>query len=154
MPRTPQQGEKTPGWMSMGYAVFERLDKMGYAPYPTGDEECQSLEVYPHAAYAVLLGRVPFPKRSFSGRIQRQLVLYGCEVDVPDPMRVFEEFTRYRLLQGVLPLEGLHSDRELDALIAAYIAWLSATNPLNVQLIGRREEGQVVLPDSQMRARY
>ena len=40
-----------------------------------------------------------------------------------------EEITRYKLVHGNLPLEKLPSSKELDALAAAYLAWMSFTRP-------------------------
>ena len=42
---------------------------------------------------------------------------------------MFEEITRYKLVQGILPLENLPSSKELDALAAAYLAWMNFTRP-------------------------
>ena len=55
-----------------------------------------------------------------------QLALYEADIDVPDAMRLFEEITRHRILNGILPTETLYSSQELDALIAAYTAWLQS----------------------------
>ena len=40
-------------------------------------------------------------------------------------MEFFEEVTRHRLRHGILPLEKLYTPGELDALTAAYLAWLA-----------------------------
>ncbi len=93
--------------MRSGFALFHRLETLGYHLYPQAGAELQCLEVYPYASYAVLLGVLPFSKYTLEGRLQRQLALYDQKVDVPDAMRVFEEITRHRLLKGVLPLEPL-----------------------------------------------
>ena len=69
-------------------------------------------------------------------------------------MRVFEEITRYRLLQGILPLDDLYSARELDALVAAFTAWVAATSPEGVTILGAAEEGQIVLPSADLQSRY
>jgi predicted RNase H-like nuclease len=110
--------------------------------------------VYPHACFTTLLGCHPFPKYTLEGRIQRQLILYEQKVGVPDPMRVFEEITRHRLLKGTLPLDELYSPGELDALVAAYTACLAATAPERVSVMGHAEEGQIYLPTSELKARY
>jgi len=154
IPRTPQKVSRAPRWMQMGFQVFRRLEALGYTPYPAEDRPRQSLEVYPHGAYTVLLERPPFPKKTLEGRLQRQLVLYTRNVEVTNPMRLFEEITRHRLLQGVLPLEGLHTQEELDALIAAYTAWMAATRTGEVSLLGDAAEGQIVLPAAQLRLWY
>jgi len=40
------------------------------------------------------------------------------------------------LIQGILPLENLPSSRELDALAAAYLAWMSFNRPARIAATG------------------
>jgi predicted RNase H-like nuclease len=101
-----------------------------------------------------LLERIPLPKRSLEGRLQRQLALHSRTMAVPDPMRIFEEITRFRLMQGILPLEKLHTYHELEALVAAYTAWAAAKKPDEVTLLGDTEEGQIVLPAAALKLKY
>lgn len=152
-PQTPAHEEDCPNWMQMGFTLYRRLDGIGYRPYPS-DESLQWLEVYPHAAFCALLDLTPFPKYTLEGRIQRQLVLNDRGLHVTDPMRLFEEITRHRLLQGVLPLNDLYLPAELDALVAAYTAYLAAVHPNQVTILGDASEGQVVLPVQEMKRRY
>jgi predicted RNase H-like nuclease len=69
-------------------------------------------------------------------------------------MKFFEEITRHRLLNGILPLELLYSPPELDALVAAYCAWLAKNQPAQVTLIGDKQEGQILLPGIDLKNRY
>jgi hypothetical protein len=140
--------------MKMGFSLFRRLDALGYQPCPSEGGERQSLEVYPHACFAVLLGMPPFPKHTLEGRIQRQLVLNERLVSVPDPMRFFEEITRHKLMKGILPDEELYSPGELDALVAAFTAWTFANHPEQATLLGDPAEGQMVLPVPELKIRY
>jgi len=153
-PRTPAQLKNCPGWMQIGFTLYQRLKKLGYQDYPQTEAACQMLEVYPHASFTSLLGLVPFTKNTLEGRLQRQLVLHNQGIDIPDPMRFFEEITRYRILQGVLPLDGLYSPEELDALVAAFTAWVAATSPETVTRLGLPEEGQIVLPVAEIQPKY
>ncbi len=82
------------------------------------------------------------PRRSLEGRIQRALILYGAGLQIPDPMDFFEEITRHKLLHGILPVENLHSLKELDALIAAYVAWMDVNKSNQVELLPQN----IVLP--------
>ena len=152
-PQTSSVEENCPQWMQMGFTLFRRLQSLGYQPYPN-DAGLQWLEVYPHASFSSLLGVIPFPKYSLEGRIQRQLILHEQGLQISDPMRLFEEITRHRLLQGILPLENLHGPAELDAMVAAYTAWQAANHPENTCLIGEAAEGQIVLPVSELRPSY
>jgi hypothetical protein len=153
-PRTKASAENCPVWMQVGFDLYNRLEGLGFQPYQTPDAPCQVMEVYPHAAYTVLLNSCPFPKNSLEGRLQRQLLLHNQGLEIPDPMRVFEEITRYRLLQGILPLDDLYSPRELDALVAAFTAWVAATSPDGIINLGDPREGQIVIPSAELQSRY
>jgi hypothetical protein len=154
MPQTASQVEKCPRWMQMGFTLFQRLESLGYQAYPKEDGQRQSLEVYPHACYTVLLGVTPFHKHSLEGRLQRQLIMYESNINVADPIRLFEEITRHRLLQGILLDDDLCSPGELDAMVAAYTAWLAITDAERVSLIGDPGEGQITLPIGDLKPRY
>jgi predicted RNase H-like nuclease len=155
IPRTAADEAECSRWVQMGFNLFRGIKRLGYIAYPgEGESAHQFLEVYPHGAYTALLEHIPFPKHVLEGRIQRQLVLYLNQMKVSNPMYIFEEITRHRLLQGILPLDGLHTADELDALVAAYTAWLAATKPENVTLVGHAEEGQIVLPVAKLKSHY
>lgn len=154
IPQTLSQEEDCPKWMRMGFDLHRRLEALGYQVYPSEGAELQSLEVYPHASFTVLLDVLPFAKESLAGRLQRQLILFDLGINVSDPMRIFEEITRYRLLHGVLPLDNLQTTGELDALVAAYTAWCAARQPGETILLGDSNEGQVVLPTAKLNERY
>ncbi len=154
VPKTPATEEEAPNWMRQGFIFFRRLESLGYGDFPAEGRERQSLEVYPYACFAALLGTRPLPKHTLEGRLQRQLALYECGMGIPDPMRFFEEITRHRLLNGVLPLETIYSASELDALVAAYTAWLANGHPEEITLLGDREEGQVAVPRTVLRKRF
>ena len=154
IPQTCAKEGDCPAWMRKGFGLFQRLDDLNYHPYPQDEKSHQSLEVYPHAGYAALLGHLPLPKHSLEGRLQRQLALFDCELNIPDPMLIFEEITRHRILLGIFPLENLYSAAELDALVAAYTAWMAGTKPDQVTLLGHPEEGFLVLPVAELKNRY
>jgi hypothetical protein len=73
---------------------------------------------------------------------------------IPDPMRLFEEITRHRLLQGVLPVADLYQPSELDALAGAYTAWMAANHPEGILMLGHPEEGQIILPVPDLKRQY
>lgn len=154
IPKTPRQEKDCPNWMRMGFKIYRRLEEQGYKPYPSEGDLHQSVEVYPHASYTALLGLPPFPKHSLEGRLQRQMVLYEQKINVPDPMRFFEEITRHRLLRGLLPEEGVFTPGELDALVAAFTAWRAALHPDEVICLGHPEEGQIILPVAELKSKY
>lgn len=73
-------------------------------------------------------------RRTLEGRIQRALILYDEGLQISDPMDFFEEITRHKLMQGVLPLENVYTARQLDVLLAAYVAWMTVNRPRQVHL--------------------
>lgn len=152
--RTCSQVHTCPKWMQTGFDIYRRLEFLGFHHFPSADHPLQILEVYPHGAYTALLGLIPFLKNSLEGRLQRQLILHNQGLDIPDPMRFFEEITRYRILTGVLHMEGLYTASQLDALVAAFTARLVAASPPEVTILGHPEEGQIVLPVSQLNPKY
>lgn len=154
IPKTPGREEDCPGWMQTGFQLFNRMEAFGYNPYPMEGAERQYLEVYPYACYTVLLGQAPFPKHTLEGRLQRQLLLYDLKINVPDAMRFFEEVTRHRLLHGILSDEEVYSSYELDALVAAYCAWLAAAHPEQITRLGHPEEGEIILPCANLKEKY
>jgi hypothetical protein len=154
IPRTEANESDCAHWMQMGFTLYRRLESQGYRPYPTAEATRQWLEVYPHATFCALLGLIPLPKNTLEGRIQRQLALYDCKLHIPDAMDIFEEITRHRLLQGVLPLDDLYSPAELDALSAAYTAWLAAAHSNQVCAVGDPAEGQIIIPVAELKPHY
>ena len=153
-PQTPSHEKDCPNWMRVGFALFKRLEGLGYQVYPADDSQHIALEVYPHACFTTLLGVSPFQKYSLEGRLQRQLILYELKVQISDPMRFFEEITRHRLLNGVLADDTIYSAGELDALVAAYTAWKTASSPGEITCLGDPSEGQIILPVTELKQRY
>jgi len=94
------------------------------------------------------------PKPSLEGKIQRQLLLYEKGVRLKDPMDFFEEITRHKMLKGVWPLELLYQPEQLDALVAAYIAWLAIHKPETITTVGNPKEGVIVLPVEHLKEKY
>ena len=148
VPRTPNTKKKSPRWMKLGFYLFEELDKLDYKIYPNLAAEKQFFECQGEASFWNLLGHSPLKEGTLEGCLQRQVVLLLAGLPVPDAMRFFEEITRHRLLNNRLPLDLVYSASELNALIAAYTAFLSGTLPDKVFHIGNEEEGIIYLPDN------
>jgi predicted nuclease with RNAse H fold len=143
---TSSRTESCPAWIQMGFDLYRELDGMGYKPYPDKNASHQWLETNAHVAYCALLGQLPLPKPTLEGRMQRQLVLYEQDMGIIDPMEIFEEITRHRLLKGVLPMEFIYSAEVLDAMMATFIAYLADIQSGRLGWIGDKEEGRIVLP--------
>ena len=154
IPQTSAEASDCPRWMQQGFNLYQRLKILNYLPYPQKDAAHQFLEVYPHASFSVMLEHLPLRKHTLEGRIQRQLILYKYDLNIPDAMNLFEEITRHRLLRGILPLENLYQVEELDAMVAAYTAWLSGMQPEQLTFLGDSLEGQIALPSSELKNKY
>jgi hypothetical protein len=151
---TSSRPETCAAWMQMGFDFYRKLEGMGFKPYPSENASHLWLETNPHAAYCALLGQLPLPKPTLEGRLQRQLVLFEQNMGIKDPMEFFEEITRHRLLKGGLPTEFIYTAEELDALVAAYTAYLAASQPGEVLRVGNKQEGEIVLPVSGLKETY
>lgn len=142
---TPLDASKLPGWMREGLRLYDRLRAGGYAAYPEASSR-RMFETYPHAIYTVLTGVVPYNKQCLEGRLQRQLILYEEGVDVPDPMGLLEEMTPHRLKTGRVNLDGVLTHDQLDALAAAYTAFVLDRDPDRITAVGAPAEGFIVIP--------
>ncbi|MGE5373894.1 MAG: hypothetical protein ACM3XO_02475 [Bacteroidota bacterium] len=104
----------------------EKIIETGFQPYSTKEgtrlwAESDAEECY--LSFQPLL----LSRRSLEGRLQRAVILYEEGLQISDPMDFFEEITRHKLLQGVLPTGNIYSFRELDALIMAYLSWMAGS---------------------------
>ena len=153
---TPSEPSAAPRWMRAGFALYRRLAGLGFAFFRAGEAPPQRMmiEVHPHACFAVLLGHRPLRKANLEGRLQRQMVLYLEGLDLRNPVHTLEELTRQHLLSGSLPLEGLHNHDELDALVAAYTAFLVHQKPARVCQVGDVREGLITLPAAGLKDHY
>ncbi len=150
---TPPDEQRVPRWMRVGWELYDRLRAAGFVDFPLQGAR-RVFETYPHAAYTVLINKRPYAKTSVEGLLQRQLVLYDEGVDVPDPMRALEEWTRHRLRTGQLDLRAIHSHDELDALMAAYTAYMVEREPHHTTALGDPSEGVIVLPTANLQDAY
>lgn len=148
----PADPSQAPAWMKKGLAVYRALEEYGYTPWQNGNNSLRWMETNAEAACELLLGVRPFRIDTLEGRLQRQLLLQNLEVNVPDPMDFFEEITRRKLLQSELPDETIRRPDELNALLAAYTAWLANEDPSLVTLVGDDKDGWVTVPVSSLPA--
>ena len=135
-----------PEWKRIGFTLYKYLQEIGYKTYPTSDGSKHWLEVSADVCYHVMLGRAPYPGDMLEGKIQRQLLLIELGFDIPDTMESFEEITRYRLLRGIFPFGNVYPLARLNAMIAAYMAYIAHSNQNNVVCLGEREEGLITIP--------
>jgi hypothetical protein len=114
----------------------KKLKQSGFRSYSNNDEPRQFLVTNPQDCFHALSGHKLFPQRGLEGRLQRSAILYEQGLQITDPIDIFEEITRYKLIQGILPLENIYSAKELDALVAAYLAWIAVNRPGQIVLKG------------------
>lgn len=155
VPKAPSTLEmkSSPGWVRRGFQFIQLLEQVGFKVWPTEGTSRQFLEVQAEAAFWNWLGAQPLSEETLEGRIQRQLILAEMDIDVPDPMNFFEEVTRYKLLRGLLPMNGIYSPQELNAIMCAITALLLVKNPQQVATFGSRSDGIIYLPIHEVNTR-
>ena len=151
---TPSRESACPAWVRIGLSLYRKLGEADFKAYPTEDCPHQLMESHPHAGFCALIGRLPLAKPSLEGRLQRQLALFERGVRIHDPMDFFEEITRHKLLNGILPSEIVYLPEQLDALVAAYTACLAAEKTSELSRLGADEEGWIYLPVPNLKERY
>lgn len=123
-------------WLALNVPSFKREEEMyadfkkkiiqaGFKSYSRKSNPKQWFETNAQDCFRALIGQNPLPRRTLEGRLQRSAILYEQGLQINDPMDILEEITRYKLVQGILPLENINSSKELDALVAAYLAWVT-----------------------------
>lgn len=150
---TSTDPEKISGWVKEGWQLYDQLRNAGFVDHPQPGKQ-RMMEIHSHAAFTVLIGGRPYSKLSLEGQLQRQLVLYDQGVEVPDAMHTLQELTRHRFLTGQLNLKDVHSHEELDALIAAYTAFLADREPQHTIAVGDSTEGLIFLPVNTLKDDY
>jgi hypothetical protein len=124
------------------YVDFKhQVAEAGFKSFSKEDHPNAWFETNAHDCYREWLGQNPLPRRTLEGRLQRALVLYEQALRIEDPMDIFEEITRYKLIKGTFRLENVYSSKELDALAAAYLAWTRVNRPERIVAAG-----ELVLP--------
>jgi hypothetical protein len=119
------------------YAEFKKkVTQAGFKPRSKKGNAKQWLETNAQDCFRALIGQTPLHRRTLEGRLQRSAILYEQGLQIRDPVEIFEEITRYKLMQGILPLDDIYSSKELDALIAAYVAWMAVNSPGQTVVIG------------------
>jgi hypothetical protein len=80
--------------------------------------------------------------------------LFEQGMGMKDPMAFFEEITLHKILQGTLPMDLVYSAEELDALMAAFVAFWVGNNPEESILVGDEHEGRIALPVKTLKDKY
>ena len=119
------------------YRDFKRqMTQAGFQSFSKKENPKHWFETSAQDCYHQWVGQNPLPRRSLEGRLQRALALFEQGLRIEDPMDIFEEITRYKLIKGIFRLDNIFSSKELDALAAAYLAWQSVNRPERVVAAG------------------
>ena len=147
IPHTPSREKDCHTWQRHGFTLAHNFADYGFRQYaPSEDAPLQMLETQTDAVFHLTTGFAPVEDKLLEGRLQRQLLLHEHNLPVIDPMDLFEEITRFRLLKGELAINNVLSTGELNALTAAWLAWLAVNEPEKIQKFGVAEEGEIYLP--------
>lgn len=106
-----------------------RIVEAGFRAFSQKDHAKQWFETDAQDCYREWIGQNPLPRRILEGRLQRALILYEHGLRIEDPMDIFEEVTRFKLIHGTFRLENVYSSKELDALVVAHLAWMCVNRP-------------------------
>lgn len=121
---SPELGEPVPEWIAVGFALFDGLRASGFRlPSGSADRRATLLEVYPYAAFVMLLGAIPARKSTPEGAAARRVALERV---------------------GIRGLPERMGHDQSDAIAAACSAWAFATG--NGCAVGDVEEGLMALP--------
>jgi len=102
------------------------------AGFPASSRALQAkhwFETDAQECYREWIGQPPLSRRILEGRLQRSLILHEHGLRIKDPMDVFEEITRFKLIRGTFRIENVYSAKQLDALMVAHLAWMSVNRP-------------------------
>ncbi len=151
---TVSRSDSCPAWMQLGFDFYRLMERSGFQYYSSKRSGNQIIETHPHAAFCAILGKIPLPKPTLEGRLQRQVALFHLGMGIKDPMAFFEEITLHKLLQGTLPMDLIYTAEELDALLAALMAYQIVNNPDETSFIGDEREGRIALPVKTLKDKY
>ena len=125
------------------YVDFKsQMTRSGFKSFSKKDSAKQWFETKSQVCFRIFVEQTLLSQRTLEGRLQRALILYERGLRIDDPMDIFEEITRYKLRQGIFPTENIYASKELDALMAAYLAWMGINRPAQIVV-----KGGYVLPE-------
>ena len=115
------------------YVNFKKqIVEAGFRVFFKKDQSKQWFETNAQDCYREWIGQNALSRRTFEGRLQRALILHEHGLRIKDPMDIFEEVTRFKLINGTFRFESLYSAKELDALVAAHLAWTGINRPARI----------------------
>ncbi len=127
-------------WMWSGFALYKLIEEAGYLPITRLSIEQSDLgfvEVFSHSAYVSLLHHIPSKKETQVGQRERIEALQKKGI---------KEIERWLLNSKQM------QPAKLDALVAAYTAYLTARK--QVTFVGELVEGEITLPTLTLKDTY
>lgn len=130
-----------------GHKVFKTLEKeivqAGFKPYLSSQACRQWVETYPLECFSALAKQPPFPNRSIRGRVQRSEILCEQGIQINGRKKSLDE-ARY-LTMGTTTAT-LYTPSELNALVAACIAWMLVNMPVKIDLTRGPGQRMISIP--------
>ena len=130
-----------------GHRIFDALEneiiQAGFKPYLSNHACRQWVETYPFDCFSSLSGQALLPRSTMRGRVQRAEILYeqGLRINAP---RKFFGGMRNSVVN--MTREALYTSAELDALMAASVAWMLINKPVNIDLTREPEKQMISIP--------
>lgn len=112
-------------------ALAKEIFQAGFKPYLANHACRQWVETYPSECYSALIGQTPLPRRSVKGRVQRASILHEQGLQI-------HHFKRFS--------DGVYNPAELDALMAASIAWMLFNEPVKIDLTREPDRQMISIP--------
>src|SRR3989304_5883153 len=128
---TPASAAISPAWMQLGFAMYRRLEKLGFRKYPAENEPYQIMETHPHACFCVMAGSVPLSKPSLEGKIP-PMTTQNLETRAINALRFLSA-------DGIQKANSGHPGLPMGAAAMAYTIWSRHLrhNPGNPKWMGR-----------------
>ena len=129
------------------HRIFDALEKeiilAGFKPYLSHHACRQWVETYPFDCFHSLSGQTPLPRNTVRGRVQRAEILYeqGLRINAP---RKFFGGVRNSVIN--MTRDAFYTSAELDALMAAGIAWMLINRPVKIDLMREPDRQMISIP--------
>ena len=130
-----------------GHKIFNALEseivQAGFKPYLSIHACRQWVETYPFDCFSSLSGQTPLPRSTMRGRVQRAEILYEQGLRINAPRKFFGG-----VHNSVVNMtrDALYTSAELDALMAAVIAWMLINKPVKIDLTREPDKQMISIP--------
>ena len=130
-----------------GHKNFEVLEKeiiqAGFKPYLAHHACKQWVKTYPLDCFCSLSGQTLLPRSTMRGRVQRAEILIEQGLRIHAPRKFFGG-VRNSVINRTR--DTRYTSAELDALLAAGIAWMLLNQPVNIDLTREPDQQMISIP--------